>query len=106
MYENTRNYGDMELIWFDTPGGMPKEYAPTLVEVAHRNQPKALVSGRVGYGLGDYATLGDMEVPPENIDGLWESVDVTNDSWGYAWYDRNWKTPQTCVLFTSEHPVK
>ena len=95
--EITRNYGDMELIWFDTPGGMPEKYAKKLVEVVHRNQPGAMVSGRVGYGLGDYKTLGDMEVPLENVDGLWESVDVTNDSWGFAWYDRNWKSPATIL---------
>ncbi len=91
--EITQNYGDMVLIWFDTPGNMPKEYAERLVEVVHRNQPKAFVSGRVGYNLGDYQTLGDMEVPTKNIEGLWESVDVTNDSWGHAWYDNNWKSP-------------
>ncbi len=92
--EITRNYGDIELVWFDTPGEMPKKYAEKLVETVHRNQPRALVSGRVGYDLGDYRTLGDMEVPPENLDGLWESVDVTNDGWGYSWYDRNWKSPK------------
>jgi alpha-L-fucosidase len=92
--EITRNYGDIELIWFDTPDGMPAKYAQQLVEVVHRNQPNALVSSRVGYDMGDYLTLGDMEVPLENIDGLWEGVDVTNDSWGYAWYDENWKTPK------------
>lgn len=91
--ELTKNYGDIELIWFDTPGGIPQQYAEQLVDVVHKNQPKALVSGRVGYNLGDYQTLGDMEVPLENIDGLWESVDVTNDVWGYAWYDQNWKSP-------------
>ncbi len=91
--EITRNYGDMVLIWFDTPGGMPVKYAKQLVDVVHKNQPNALVSGRVGYNLGDYQTFGDMEVPLENIDGLWESVDVTNDAWGYAWYDENWKSP-------------
>lgn len=80
--EITSNYGEMVLIWFDTPGEIPQKYAEKLVEVVHRNQPKALVSGRVGYNLGDYQTLGDMEIPLENIDGLWESVDVTNDSWG------------------------
>jgi alpha-L-fucosidase len=91
--EITRNYGDVELIWFDTPGRIPERYARQLVDVVHRNQPRALVSGRVGYNLGDYRTFGDMEVPPENVDGLWEGVDVTNDSWGYAWYDKNWKSP-------------
>ncbi|MDR1898211.1 MAG: alpha-L-fucosidase [Prevotellaceae bacterium] len=92
--EITKNYGEIELIWFDTPGRMPKQYAKQLVEVVHRNQPRALVSGRVGFGLGDYRTFGDMEVPLENVEGLWEGVDVTNDSWGFAWYDQNWKTPK------------
>lgn len=101
--EITRNYGDMELIWFDTPGDIPQKYAEKLVEVVHRNQPHALVSGRIGYNLGDYQTLGDMEIPLENIDGLWESVDVTNDVWGYAWYDQNWKSPKQilkCLIST------
>ena len=39
-------------------------------------------------------TFGDMEIPFSNIDGMWETVDVTNDSWGYAWYDKNWKSPK------------
>lgn len=97
--EITKNYGDIELIWFDTPGGIPQKYAEKLVEVVHKNQPRALVSGRIGYNLGDYQTLGDMEVPLENIDGLWESVDVTNDAWGYAWYDQNWKTPKQILEY-------
>lgn len=97
--EITKNYGDMELIWFDTPGDIPQKYAEKLVEVVHRNQPRALVSGRIGYNLGDYQTLGDMEVPLENIDGLWESVDVTNDAWGYAWYDQNWKSPKQILQY-------
>ena len=29
--EITRNYGDMELIWFDTPGEIPQEYSQMLV---------------------------------------------------------------------------
>ncbi len=92
--EITSRYGDMVLIWFDTPGGMPVKYAEELISLVHKNQSKAFVSGRVGHGLGDYVTLGDMEVPHENHEGLWESVDVTNDSWGYTWYDENWKSPE------------
>ncbi|MDR1810957.1 MAG: alpha-L-fucosidase [Prevotella sp.] len=92
--EITRNYGEIEIVWFDTPKGMPEKYVRQLVDVVRRNQPAALVSGRVGFNLGDYKSYGDMEVPLENLDGLWEGVDVTNDSWGYAWYDENWKTPK------------
>ncbi len=94
VQEITTGYGPIELVWFDTPGNMPKAYAQQLVDLVHKNQPHAYVSGRVGHNLGDYATLGDMEVPLENVDGLWESVDVTNDSWGYAAYDQNWKSPK------------
>jgi alpha-L-fucosidase len=96
--EITRNYGEIELIWFDTPGGMPEKYARQLVEVVHRNQPQALVSGRVGFNLGDYRTMDDNEVPFENMEGLWEGIDVTNDSWGYAWYDENWKSPKQILV--------
>ena len=92
--EITTEYGPIEIVWFDTPGKMPKEYVQQLVEIVHKNQPRALVSGRAGHGLGDYQTLGDMEVPHHNIDGMWESVDTTNDSWAYAWYDEYWKSPR------------
>lgn len=89
--EITTEYGPIELVWFDTPGQMPKEYVQQLVAEVRKNQPNAMVSGRAGHNLGDYQTLGDMEVPLVKVPGLWESVDTTNDSWAYAWYDENWK---------------
>jgi alpha-L-fucosidase len=92
--EITSGYGPLEIVWFDTPGNMPKKYVQQLVDVVRENQPNALVSGRAGHGLGDYQTLGDMDVPNRNVPGMWESVDTTNDSWAFAWYDENWKTPQ------------
>jgi len=92
--EITSQYGPIELVWFDTPGNMPKKYVEELVQIVRRNQPNALVSGRAGHDLGDYNTLGDMEVPHRNVPGMWESVDTTNDSWAYAWYDEYWKTPK------------
>ena len=91
--EITSGYGPIELVWFDTPGRMPKEYVEELIDVVRKNQPNALVAGRAGHGLGDYQCLGDMEVPLRNVAGMWESVDTTNDSWAYAWYDENWKSP-------------
>ncbi|MFT4565498.1 MAG: alpha-L-fucosidase [Saprospiraceae bacterium] len=101
--EITSKYGDIAIVWFDTPGSMEKKYVEELVEVVHKNQPNALISGRAGHGLGDYKSLGDMNIPAKNTEGLWETVDVTNDSWGYAWYDQNWKSPKrilTSVIST------
>ncbi|WP_202911898.1 alpha-L-fucosidase [Arenibacter aquaticus] len=92
--EIVTEYGDIAMVWFDTPGNMEKKYVAELVDVVRKHQPNAMISGRAGHGLGDYKSLGDMNIPVANIGGLWETVDVTNDSWGYAWYDQNWKSPK------------
>ena len=91
--ELTTKYGDIQLIWFDTPGWMQREYSEELVALVRRNQPHALVSSRVGNGLGDYETLGDMEVPVANHEGRWEGIDVTQVGWGFSKYDNEWKSP-------------
>jgi alpha-L-fucosidase len=88
------NYGDIDFVWFDTPGGMKKEYVVELAVMVRELQPNALMSSRVGHGLGDYVSHGDMEVPAKNLDVLWESCDTNNDSWSYAWYDNNFKSPR------------
>ena len=95
--ELTTKYGEIELIWFDTPGWMQQSYSQELVDIVRKNQPNALVSSRVGNGLGDYETLGDMEVPVANHDGRWEGIDVTQVGWGFSKYDNEWKTPDFIV---------
>jgi len=85
------NYGPLSFVWFDTPGKMPKKWVAELVELVRETQPQAMLCSRVGHGMGDYLSQGDMEVPPRNAESLWETCDTTNDSWSYAWYDQNWK---------------
>ena len=92
--EITTKYGDIELIWFDTPGDMDIKYSQELVELVHKNQPGCLVSSRVGNGMGDYETYGDMEIPCANIDGLWEGIDVMQVGWGFSVEDAEWKSPE------------
>jgi alpha-L-fucosidase len=87
-------YGPLEVVWFDTPGNMPKENVVELRDLVRTTQPKALLGSRIGYGMGDYESLGDMEVPTEKVGGLWETCDTSNDSWAFAWYDTNWKDPR------------
>lgn len=88
------NYGKLDFVWFDTPGVMKKDLTVELVNVVRDLQPMAMIGSRVGYGMGDYETLGDMEVPSKNIEGLWETCDTNNDSWSYVWYDNNFKSPK------------
>lgn len=88
------NYGELSFVWFDTPGSMPVEHVKALAELVRKKQPNAMLCSRIGHGMGDYLSLGDMEVPLVNHEGLWETCDTTNDSWSYAWYDNNWKDPK------------
>jgi len=85
------NYGPVALIWFDTPGSISREASAELAAMVHRLQPRCLVNSRIGNGLGDYVTLGDQEIPLTAPEGLWETVDTHNDTWGYADNDHNWK---------------
>lgn len=91
------NYGDIDFIWFDTPGDMKKEYVVELADMVRELQPNAMMCSRIGHGMGDYSSNGDMEVPTKNIEGLWETCDTNNDSWSYAWYDNNFKSPKTIL---------
>ena len=86
------NYGEIDFVWFDTPGDMKKEYVVELANMVRELQPNAMMSSRVGHGMGDYSSNGDMQVPTKNIEGLWETCDTNNDSWSYAWYDNNFKS--------------
>jgi len=87
-------YGELDFVWFDTPGRIPKEMVVELHDMVRELQPNAMLCSRIGHGMGDYASKGDMEVPPRNIPGLWETCDTNNDSWSYAWYDNNFKSPK------------
>ncbi len=90
------NYGPISIIWFDTPGGMDRKYSAKLMELVQKYQPDCLVNSRIGGGYGDYVSLGDMHIPAIRPKAdVWETVDTTNNSWSYAWYDQNWKSPKT-----------
>lgn len=88
------NYGELNFIWFDTPGQMTKKHVSELLEVARTKQPGAMLCSRIGQGQGDYSSLGDMQIPSKNINGYWETCDTHNDSWGFASWDKNFKGPQ------------
>lgn len=94
LKELLTNYGPIAGVWFDTPGPITPEQSAMLVDLVHELQPDCLVNSRIGNSLGDYDTLGDQEIPALPRPGLWETCDTHNDTWGYAWYDRNFKSPR------------
>ena len=92
--ELLHGYGPLAGIWFDTPGPITPAESKMLVDLVHQHQPQCLVNSRIGNNLGDYDTLGDQEIPRLPRPGLWETPDTHNDTWAYAGYDHNWKSPR------------
>lgn len=86
------NYGDIGIIWFDTPVGITEEQVIELKAMVKELQPNCLVNSRIGHGLGDFTTLGDNQIPDHPLGGLWESIDTHNNSWAFSHLDINWKT--------------
>ncbi len=96
------NYGDLGIIWFDTPGNMSKEESAEFMAKVHRLQPGCLVSSRVGNGLGDFKDFGDGEIPTGVVKGAWEAIFTHNDSWGYSGFDQNFKSPKEIIRILAE----
>lgn len=85
------NYGDLALIWFDTPGVISPEQSRELYDLVKHYQPACLVNSRIGNGMGDYTSCGDNEIPDDYKTTLYESPATLNDTWGYKSFDANWK---------------
>ena len=90
-------YGDVLLVWFDTPGWITKKQAGELYELVKEYQPDCLTTTRLGCGLGDYGVTGDNQIPPARMDGAWECPGTMNHTWGYCSYDEDWKSADTLL---------
>ncbi len=87
-------YGDIGMIWFDTPLDMTGEESKELFDLVKSLQPNCIVSGRIGNNLGEYMTTGDNFIPTLPYPGDWEVPATLNDTWGFKRSDGNWKNPE------------
>ena len=92
LRELLTNYGDVALIWFDTPGAITPEQSQDLKTFVHSLQPRCLVSGRIGNDAGDYGSLGDNQLPAYPLEGAWEGIGTMNESWGHKPSDNHYKS--------------
>ncbi len=107
------NYGDICLAWFDVPMTISAQQSELIYKTVKELQPDCLINSRLGNGKYDYVSLGDNEIPEKieiaddkEIDyqdiggfkpspyGLYESACTLNGTWGFSYYDKNWKSPQ------------
>ena len=96
------NYGEISIIWWDTPIDMTPERARLFDDVFDL-QPGVITNNRLIYGLdGAYGFRGDFRTPEQHIPatGLeydWEACQTMNTTWGYKSYDNEWKSSEILI---------
>ncbi len=86
------NYGDVAILWWDTPMNMTKSMTQKLADVA-KQYPQLITNNRLGAGMG-----GDLETPEQFIPATgfpgrnWEVCMTMNGHWGFNAWDDRWKT--------------
>jgi alpha-L-fucosidase len=92
--EILENYGDVAVLWWDTPTGMTKEMSQKLADIV-KKYPNLITNNRLGAGMG-----GDLETPEQFIPATgfpgrnWEVCMTMNGHWGYNAYDDRWKSTE------------
>ncbi|MBN1819157.1 MAG: alpha-L-fucosidase [Prolixibacteraceae bacterium] len=94
--EILENYGGLDILWWDTPIGMTEDAALKLKAVADE-YPDMIQNNRLYRPWkGDFSTP-EQHVPPTGLNYDWEVCMTMNTSWGYKWYDNNWKSSETLI---------
>ncbi len=88
LVELLNNYGQIAVVWFDTPMSMTAEQSQQLVDLVHKHQPRCLVCGRIGNGLGDYTSYRDNKFASGPVDFDFETPMTMNRTWGYVEADK------------------
>jgi alpha-L-fucosidase len=93
------NYGDVAVLWWDTPTNMTDEFAAKLNALLSL-QPMIITNDRLK--RPNYP--GDFKTPEQRIPNLsdldgkdWETCMTMNETWGYKSYANNWKSVETLV---------
>lgn len=88
------NYGDVAVLWWDTPTNMTDEFATKLQEQL-KLQPNIITNDRLKRPNfpGDYKTP-EQKIPNlKELDGRdWETCMTMNGTWGFKSYDHKWKS--------------
>jgi alpha-L-fucosidase len=83
---------DLDVLWWDTPVQMNEERAKKFLPLL-KPYPKLIVNNRLVRPTpkGDFDTP-EQRIPGTGIDGDWETCMTMNRTWGYKFYDHDWKS--------------
>jgi alpha-L-fucosidase len=104
---------DPAVLWFDGEwqDWWTEADGKDLYQFVRSLKPSIIINNRVGKGRkgmeglsktdqqysGDFGTP-EQQIPPTGLPGIdWESCMTMNDTWGFKFYDDNWKSTETIV---------
>ena len=93
------NYGDVAVLWWDTPTNMTDD-AATKLQSLLALQPAIITNDRLKRPNfpGDHKTPEQRIPNLKDLDGSdWETCMTMNGTWGFKSYDHNYKTPETLI---------
>lgn len=90
------NYGDIAVLWWDTPRDMNKERADMLQPLINL-QPGIITNNRLGGGYRGDLETPEQHIPATGLDSDWESCMTMNRTWGFKSYDHDWKSTEILI---------
>lgn len=91
------NYGQVDILWWDTPTDMTKERAEKFLPILAK-YPNLITNNRLGGGYNGDTETPEQFVPATGFPGRnWETCMTMNDTWGYKSKDNNWKSTKEII---------
>lgn len=93
------NYGTVDVLWWDIPGGViNKPRADLIYKAVKELQPKIVMNNRLGGGYRGDTETPEQHIPPKGFPGRdWETCMTMNGTWGFKKNDDKWKSTTTLL---------
>lgn len=86
-------YGEIDVMWFDTPDLISASESKELRSLILDLQPNCIINSRIGNGLGDYKVT-EQEIVKGVENYPWEACITMSKNWGYVKYDTVYKSSE------------
>jgi alpha-L-fucosidase len=91
------NYGEMDILWWDTPQDMTSARAEKFLPIL-KQHPNLIYNNRLGGGYQGDTETPEQFVPSTGFPGRnWETCMTMNETWGFKSYDQDWKSTETLI---------
>ena len=91
------NYGQVDILWWDTPTDMNKARAEKFLPILAK-YPNLITNNRLGGGYNGDTETPEQFVPATGFPGRnWETCMTMNDTWGYKSKDNKWKSTKEII---------